>query len=233
MGAKLRIDGTPAAMRRSATSWAADAGVAMMAMAMLRSWAIAGRSSIERTTMPCTSVPITVGVGVEQRRDREAAVAEAAVVGEGLAEVAEPDDGDRPVLGEAELAAHLEEEVLDVVAHAAGAVGPEVGEVLAHLGGVHAGQLGEALGADRGEPGVLALEQAPQVERQPGDGGLGDLPVRRRHRPPAYARVHMFTWHAARAGSATQPAARSSLRSTLPVALCGISSTNITFCGHL
>ena len=170
-----------------------------------------------------------VRVGVEQRGDREAPLAEAAVVGEGLAEVAEPDDGDRPVLGEAELAAHLEEEVLDVVAHAAGAVGPEVGEVLAHLGGVHAGQLGEPLGADGGEPGVLALEQAAQVERQPGDGGLGDLPVRGaigRQRTPA------FTCSLGTAAAA-QPAARSSLRSTLPVALCGISSTNITFCGHL
>jgi hypothetical protein len=66
------------------------------------------------------------------------------------AQVADADDDDGPVVGEPELAAHLEQQVLDVVADAAGAVGPEVGEVLAHLGGVHAGQLGEALGGDGG-----------------------------------------------------------------------------------
>ena len=62
-------------------------------------------------------------VGVDERGDREAALGEPAVVGEGAAEVAGPDDGDGPVVGEAELAAHLEQQVLDVVADAPGAVG--------------------------------------------------------------------------------------------------------------
>ena len=72
-----------------------------------------------------------------------------------------------------ELAAHLEEQVLDVVADAAGAVGAEVREVLADLGGVDPGQLGQSLRRDRGR-GPVELEQAAQVHRQPGDRGLGD-----------------------------------------------------------
>ncbi len=61
VGAKLRIEGTPAATSRSATSWAADAGVAMMPMAIRCSATMSGRSSIERTATPWTSVPITRG----------------------------------------------------------------------------------------------------------------------------------------------------------------------------
>ena len=47
------------------------------------------------------------GVGVEQRRDAEAAGGEAAVVGQRVPEVADADDDDRPVLGQAELAGDL------------------------------------------------------------------------------------------------------------------------------
>ena len=46
----------------------------------------------------------------------------------------------------AELAGHLVDEVLDVVADAAGAVGAQVGEVLAQLGRVDPGGGGEVLG---------------------------------------------------------------------------------------
>ena len=65
-------------------------------------------------------------VHVDQRRHGEAALAEPAVVGEGLSEVAGPDDDDGPVTGEAQLAADLVQQVLDVVADAAGAVAAEV-----------------------------------------------------------------------------------------------------------
>ena len=81
---------------------------------------------------------VPVGVGVEQRHDPEAAAAEAGVVGQRVAEVADADDDDRPVLGQPDLAGDLVAQVVDVVADAAGAVGAEVGEVLAQLGGVDA-----------------------------------------------------------------------------------------------
>ena len=85
-----------------------------------------------------------------------------------------PTIDDRPVPGEAELAADLVQQVLDVVADAPGAVGAEVREVLADLGRVHAGQLGQPLRRDRGDLVLGGLEQGPVVQRQPGDGRLGD-----------------------------------------------------------
>ena len=122
-GAKLRIDVTPAATSRSATSWAACAGVAMMPIVTCASLAI-DRQVVERPDREPEELGADLRrVGVDQRGDGEAPLGEPAVVGERLAEVADADDDDRPVLGEAELAAHLEQEVLDVVADAAGAVG--------------------------------------------------------------------------------------------------------------
>ena len=121
-----------------------------------------------------TRLPDLLGIGVDQRDDAEAAGAEAAVVGERGAEVADADDRDRPVVGEAELAGDLVEQVLDVVADAPGAVGAEVGEVLADLGRVDAGQLGQPLRGDGADLLLGGLEQRPVVERQPGDGRLRD-----------------------------------------------------------
>ena len=99
-------------------------------------------------------MPTLARVDVDDAGDREATLAEAAVAGERLAEVAGADDHDRPVVVEAELAADLVDEVLDVVADAADAVGAEVAEVLAHLGGVDAGEVGELLRRQVGDPGV-------------------------------------------------------------------------------
>jgi hypothetical protein len=122
-------------------------------------------------------------VGVDERRDREASVAEPAVVGEGGTQVADADDDDRPVLGETQLAAHLVEQELDVVAHASGAVGTQVRQVLADLGGVDPGHLGQALRRDRG--GLLGVEvhEGPQVDGQPGHRGLGDTSPGAVHTP--------------------------------------------------
>jgi len=61
VGAKLRMELTPAAIMRSATSWAALAGVAMMPMSMWWSPAMASSSSMWRTRMPLISVPTTRG----------------------------------------------------------------------------------------------------------------------------------------------------------------------------
>ena len=71
-------------------------------------------------------------------------------------------------------AGDLVQEVVDVVADAAGAVGAEVRQVLADLGRVDAGQLGQALRGDRGDLVLGGLEEGPVVERQAGDRRLGD-----------------------------------------------------------
>ena len=113
-------------------------------------------------------------VGVDQRGDPETAGGEAAVVGERGAEVTDTDDDDRPVLGEPELTGDLVDEVLDVVADAARPVGAEVGEVLAQLGGVDPRRGGELLGGDRGDRALGERGQCAQIQRKPGDGGLGN-----------------------------------------------------------
>ena len=135
----------PAATIRSATSWAATAGVAITPIATPCSRTICSRSSKGRTSTPADDLAVAARVGVEQRDDAEAAAAEAGVVGQRVAEVADADDDDGPVLGHADLAGDLVAQVVDVVADAAGAVGAEVGEVLAQLGAVDAGRGGELL----------------------------------------------------------------------------------------
>ena len=104
----------------------------------------------------------------------KAALAEPAVAGEGLAEVAGADDDDRPVVGEAELAADLVHEIGDLVADAARAVAAEVAEVFANLGGVDTAEFGETLGRDAVDAFVALLGEDPQVHRKPGNGGIGD-----------------------------------------------------------
>ncbi len=154
-GAKLRMLPTPAATSRSHTSWAAVAGVAITP--------IAGPSPADQ---PLELRHVADGetsddladasrVGVEQGGDVEAARREPAVVGERVAEVADADDDDRPILGEAELAGDLVHEVVDVVADAAGAVRTEVGQVLTQLRRTDAGGGRQVLGGDGGDAGVL------------------------------------------------------------------------------
>ena len=164
---------TPAATRRSATSWAPAAGVAMMPMAIPSSATRSGRSSTWRISVLAQQGADLGVVGVDEGGDGEAPLAEPAVVGQGGTQVADADDDDRPVLGEAQLPAHLEQQVLDVVADAPGAVGPEIGEVLAHLGGVDPGQLGQALRRDRGGLLGVHLDEGAEVDGQPGHRGLG------------------------------------------------------------
>ena len=171
---------TPASTSRSATSWAAAAGVAMMPIAMPRSRddRRAGRRwARPRGRRRCS--PTLAGSASTSATTAEAAGAEAAVVGERLAEVADADDHDRPVVGEAELAADLVQQVLDVVADAPGAVGAEVGEVLADLGRVDAGQLGQPLRRDRRRLRPRPARAGAQVDGQAGDRRLGDAPRRR------------------------------------------------------
>ena len=113
-------------------------------------------------------------VDVDDAGDGKAALAETAVAGEGLAEVAGADDDDRPVVGEAELAADLVDEIRDLVADAARAVAAEVAQVLANLRGVDAAQFGEPLGRDAVDAFVALLGEDSQVDGKPGNGGIWD-----------------------------------------------------------
>ena len=140
-----------------------------------------------RTSTPATTSPCRCRVGVEQGDDAEAAAAEAGVVGERVAEVADADDDDRPVLGHADLAGDLVAQVVHVVPDAAGAVAAEVGEVLAELGAVDAGGGGELLAGAGGGAGLGEGGQRPQVDGQPGHGRLGNLPGAVVGRPCAHS----------------------------------------------
>ena len=112
-------------------------------------------------------------VGVDDGCHREAAGSESVVAAEGLAEVSCADDDDGGRFAAAEDASDLLHEEADVVADAAGAVGAEVGEVLADLGGVDARQFCELLGRDGGGAVLGEFDQAPEVDGQADDGGLG------------------------------------------------------------
>jgi len=116
------------------------------------------------------------GVGVEQRDDPEPAAAEPRVVGERLAQVADADDDDRPVLGDADLAGDLVAQVVDVVPDAAGAVAAQVGEVLAQLGAVDPGGRRQLLARAGGGALVGERRQRAEVDGESRDGGLGDVP---------------------------------------------------------
>ena len=112
---------------------------------------------------------------VEQRRDLEAFLAEARIVGEREAEVAGAHDRDAQLAIEAENLPQVPLQIADVVADAAHAELAEVGEVLADLRGVQVELLGERLRRDRADAGAVELVQAAQVDRQAVGGELGDL----------------------------------------------------------
>ena len=174
-GAKLRMLVTPAATSRSAASWAAGAGRRDDADRDLVGAHDRGQLA-DRADPHAADHGADLGrVVVDDAGHREAALAEPAVAGERLAEVAGADDDDGPVVGQAELAAHLVDQVLDLVADAAGAVGAEVAEVLAHLRRVDAGEVGELLRRHVGDPRLGLVEQDPQVHGQPGDRASGIL----------------------------------------------------------
>ena len=92
-----------------------------------------------------------------------------------MPEVAHPDDGHGPVLGQAEGAGDLESERLDVVAHAAHPVGAEVAEVLAQLRGAHSDLGRELLGRDRQDAVLSEARERSKVLGKPRDGCVGDL----------------------------------------------------------
>jgi hypothetical protein len=116
-------------------------------------------------------------VRLQQRDHSEAPLREALVVGQRVAEVADPDDRHRPVLLEPKLAPDLVDQVLDVVADPTGAVGAEIRQILANLGGIDAGRLGELLGGHRVRPSLGHVDQAAKVDGQPRHGGFGNAAI--------------------------------------------------------
>ena len=158
-GAKFKMAPTPASTSRSATSWAADAGVAMIPITT--SWrAHQIGQPVEGLHREIAHQGAHLGrIGVDEGRHPVAPGPEAPIVGEGPPEVPQPHDDHRPVLGEAQLASDLVQELLDVVPHAPGSIGTQIREVLAHLGRVDAGQLGQPVGGDGGDLALGGLEQ--------------------------------------------------------------------------
>ena len=132
------------------------------------------RSSMWRIVEPGDLLADAARVGVEQRRRPGSRGRRSRRSWPARGRGCRSDDDDGPVLGQAELAGDLVDEVVDVVADAAGAVGAEVGQVLAELGGVDAGGGGELLAGDTWRRRASRQRgQRAQVDRQPGDGRLG------------------------------------------------------------
>ena len=173
-GAKLRIEPTPAATSRSATSWAARGGRRDHADRDLP----LGHDAVEVVDRldreVADAAPDLRRIGVDEGDDPEAAGAEAAVVRERVAEVADPDDRDRPVVGEAELARRSRRRARRRRSRRRGC------RRSPGTRGPCAPWPRSRRRARRAAPTRWCrrllghLEQGPVVEGQPGDGGLGD-----------------------------------------------------------
>ncbi|CAM5676314.1 hypothetical protein SALBM217S_01363 [Streptomyces griseoloalbus] len=134
---------------------------------------IVSSSSVCCTGMPATGFPAIAGsasISAATRKPRRRTLRS----WPGRRQVTDTDDHNRPVLGEAEFAGDLVHEILDVVADAPGAVGTQVGEVLAQLRGVHTRGGRQLLRGDRGHRALGERGQGAEVQRKPGDGGLGN-----------------------------------------------------------
>ncbi|GAB3911268.1 hypothetical protein GCM10029964_116730 [Kibdelosporangium lantanae] len=93
-----------------------------------------------------------------------------------MSEVTDSDHRDAVAAGQPEDAFDLVHEHADLVTHTARPVGTDVRKVLPQLRGIHAGGLCELL-AGEGDHTLLGhTGQHPQVDREPGHGGLGDGP---------------------------------------------------------
>ncbi len=127
-------------------------------------------------------------IGVEQGRDPEPAAGEPGIAGQGVTEITDTDQGHRAALGQPQHVLDLLDQELDVVAHAARAVGPEVRKILAELRGIHAGGPSQALAGHRVVVSVGEGVQGAQVFGQARNGGLGQIgKVRAARRVPLLA----------------------------------------------
>src|SRR5882757_3316000 len=122
-------------------------------------------------------------VHVEQRRHRETPAGEARVVGQGVTKVTDPDHADGVLPGESEDSLDLADEDFHLVSDAARAVRADVGQVLAQLGRVDPGGGGQLLAGDGRHVLLGQPRQHPQVDREAGDGGLGNGPGPLAHGP--------------------------------------------------
>ena len=97
-GAKLRMPRMPLATIWSATRWAASAGTHRRARLIFRVATTLRKASIGSTFRPSWIWPIFRGVVVEERHDVEPTRSETAILEQGPAQVAESDQGQRPVV---------------------------------------------------------------------------------------------------------------------------------------
>src|SRR5262249_16494689 len=112
---------------------------------------------------------------VEQRRDLEALLPEARVVGEREAGIARAHDSDAQLAVEGEDLAQMPLEVANVVADAADAELAEVREILSNLRGVQMELFRERLRRDRANARLLERRQTAQVHGKPVGGEFRNL----------------------------------------------------------
>ena len=124
------------------------------------------------------------GIDIDHGHDVETAVRKSSVVGERLAEVACTGNDDRSRSGEPKFAAHLKDQIVDVVADPTRSIRSEEAEILSDLRGVDTGQLSKP---DRGNGSdLLQLVQNAQVHGQARHCGF-------RNNPSHEQRLSFFT----------------------------------------
>ena len=163
----------PLATIWSATRWAASAGTHRIARLIFRAATTLRSASIGSTISPVVTLADLLGVVVEQGDDVEAAGAEAAILEQGPAQVAQTDQGQRPVVVDPQDVPQGGDQLLDPVADPGMAELAEEREVLADLGILDRQRLAELAARDRRM--ALALEglELPEVEAHPAHDGLG------------------------------------------------------------
>ncbi len=109
------------------------------------------------------------GVDIEQGDHTESPGLETAVSRERVAEVADPDQQNRTVLGQPELGGYTAEQEVHVVADATRPVRAEVGQILADLRRGHARRLRQCLGRHRTDCPICQRGEDPQVQREAGN----------------------------------------------------------------
>src|ERR687894_589639 len=115
-----------------------------------------------------------LGGGVEEPDEPEPAAAEAGVVGQGRAQVADPDQHAGASLLDTEDPGDAVPQRGHLVARPADPAGAQVREVLAQPGRVDTRRRGELTRGHVAAPAVGQTREHAQVHGQPGDGGLRD-----------------------------------------------------------
>ena len=130
---------------------------------------------MSRTVRPFHCRADLGGIAVEDGHDVEAALPEAAVLHQRAADLARADHADLIAPLEPEDLAEPIGQLGHRIAEAALAERAEEREVLPHLRRGRAAARRQRAGADRLDSLPLELLEKAQVEREPADGGLGDL----------------------------------------------------------